>query len=129
MIAFDDGTRAVAYGSDVLLGGMQSRLELFSSNHRLECNLSPHDQLRGYAPEPQVFGDEYVMEKASTAAGWNTFLPGEDESSGHLAMCRDFATAVAESRPPRADGELGLEVTKVVYGAYVAADEGRRFDL
>lgn len=128
-IAFDDGSRAVAYGSDVLLGGMQSRLEIYASNHRLECNLSPHDQLRGYAPTGEVFGGEYVMEKASTSAGWNTYLPGEDESSGHLAMCRDFALSVAENREPESDGELGLEVTRLVYAAYVSADEGRRIAL
>lgn len=129
VIAFEDGTRAVAYGSDVLLGGMQSRLDVFGSNHRFECNLSPHDQLRGYAPNDKVLEGEYVMEKASTAAGWNTFLPAEDESSGHAAMCRDFALAVAEGRAPLASGDLGAEVTRVVYAAYVAADEGRRIVL
>ena len=129
MIAFSDGTRGVVYGSDVLLGGMQSRLEVFASNHRLECNLSPHDQLRGYAPDEAVLGKQYVMEKASTSAGWNTFLPGEDESSGHAAMCRDFALAIAEDREPVANGALGLEVTRLVYSAYVAADEGRRIAL
>lgn len=129
MIAFDDGTRGVVYGSDVLLGGMQSRLDLFGSNHRLECNLSPHDQLRGYAPDGKVLDGQYVMEKASTSAGWNSFLPQEDDSSGHIAMCRDFALSVAEGREPIADGTLGLEVTRLVYSAYVSADEGCRIAI
>jgi len=69
------------------------------------------------------------MEKASTQAGWNTPIPSEDWSSGHLAMCEDFVTAVATGRPALSDGELGLAVTRVVYSAYLSAAEGRRVEL
>lgn len=129
VLTFDDGSRGVAYGSDTLLGGMQSKLEVFASNCRLECNLSPVDSMRAYAPNAEVFGDEYIMEKTDSAAGWTTPMPDEDWSSGQLAMCQDFAQAVAEQRPAVSDGDLGLAVTRVVYGAYVAAAEGRRVDL
>jgi predicted dehydrogenase len=129
IVAFDDGSRGVAYGSDTLLGGMQSRLEVMGSNFRLACNLSPHDLLEAYAATGEALADEYVMEKASTTAGWNTFLPDEDWTSGHVDMCRDFALAVAEGRPAVSDGELGLEVTRLVYSAYLSAEQGRRVAL
>ena len=85
--------------------------------------------LRSYATTDGAFGDEYVMEKASTQAGWNTPIPNEDWSSGHLAMCEEFANAVAEGRGTDSDGQLGLEVTRVIYSAYVSAAEGRRVEL
>ena len=129
ILSFSDGTRGVAYGSDTLLGGMQSRLELMGSNFRLACNLSPHDLLEGYAASPEVFEGQYVMEKAGSPAGWNTYLPDEDSTSGHVDMCRDFAHAALEGRAAVADGELGLAVTRVVYSAYVSAAEGRRVAL
>jgi predicted dehydrogenase len=129
IVAFSDGTRGVAYGSDTLLGGMQSRLEVMGSNFRLACNLSPHDLLEAYAASGEAFEGEYVMEKAATTAGWNTYLPDEDWTSGHTDMCRDFALAAAEGRPAVADGELGLDVTRLVYSAYVSAAEGRRVEL
>lgn len=129
VIHFSDGTRGVAYGSDNQLGGMESKLEVMASTGHFKCNLSPHDMLRAYAVEDGAFGDEYVMEKASTQAGWNTTIPNEDWSSGHLAMCEEFAHAVAEGRRTASDGELGLEVTRIVYSAYVSAQEGRRVDL
>ncbi|NJN96304.1 MAG: hypothetical protein HC875_20415 [Anaerolineales bacterium] len=69
------------------------------------------------------------MEKTSTSAGWSTPLPDEDWSSGHLAMCQDFVAAVAENRPARADGQLGLEVIRVIYAAYLAAATGQRVEL
>lgn len=129
VLQFSDGTRGVASGSDNQLGGMESKLEISASTSHLKANLSPHDMLRAYAAEDGAFGDEYVMEKASTQAGWNTPIPSEDWSSGHLAMCEEFANAAAEDRGTDADGELGLEVTRAIYSAYVSAAEGRRVEL
>lgn len=128
IITFDDGSRAIVYASDAVMGGMESRLEIFLSNGQLKCNLSPNNLLQAYAPQAEVFGDEYIMEKVSTSAGWSTPMPNEDWSSGHLAMCQDFVAAVAEKRPPRADGHLGLEVTRLVYLAYLAAATGQRVE-
>ena len=104
-------------------------LEIFLDNGQFKCNLTPHDLLQAYTPDPAVFGDAYIMEKVSTPAGWTTPLPNEDWSSGHIAMCQEFVTAVAERRPARADGRLGLDVTRVVYAAYLAAVQGRRVTL
>ncbi|HXH85044.1 MAG TPA: Gfo/Idh/MocA family oxidoreductase [Candidatus Tectomicrobia bacterium] len=129
ILTFDDGSRAVVHASDAVLGGMTSRLEIFLSNSRLECCLSPNDLLRAYAPDAEVFGEEYLQEKLETRAGWSTPMPDEDWTSGHLAMCQDFVEAVATGRPSRADGELGLEVVRVVYAAYLAAATGLRVSL
>ncbi len=129
IITFDDGSRAVVYASDAVLGGMESRLEIFASNCRLKCNLSPNSLLQTYAPAPEVFGDEYLQEKLETKAGWTTPMPDEDWTSGHLAMCQNFVETVAEGRPAKSDGVLGLEVTRVIYAAYCAAAEGRRVEI
>jgi predicted dehydrogenase len=129
IVTFADGSRAVVYASDAVLGGMESKLDIFLSNSHLRCNLSPNNLLEAYAPHPDVFGNEYIMEKVSTSAGWSTPIPDEDWSSGHLAMCQDFVTAVAESRPAKADGILGLEVIRLLYTAYVAASTGQRVEI
>jgi predicted dehydrogenase len=129
IITFADGARAVMYASDAVLGGMESKLEIFLSNSHLKCNLSPNNLLQAYSPHPDVLGNEYIMEKASTSAGWSTPIPDEDWSSGHLAMCQDFITAVAENRPARADGILGLEVIRLIYTAYIAATTGQRIEI
>ena len=128
-IRFSDGTRGVAIGSDNQLGGMESHLKVLASTCQFEINLSPNNMLRSYAVEDGAFGEEYVMEKASTQAGWNTPIPDEDWSSGHQAMCDEFIAAVREGRPTASDGELGLEVTRIIYSGYVSAAEGRRVAL
>ncbi|MFQ5929026.1 MAG: Gfo/Idh/MocA family protein [Acidobacteriota bacterium] len=129
IITFDDGARGIAWASDGVLGGMESRLEIYLSNSHIKCNLSPNNLVQAYAPDPQVFSGEYLMEKVETKAGWSTPIPDEDWSSGHLAMCRDFICAVAEARPAKSGGVLGVEVIRVIYGAYCSAAEGQRVVL
>lgn len=128
-IEFSDGARGLAWGADTALGGMESRLEIQSSNARYRCNLSPNDLLESYAPDATVFGDAYIMEKVDSGAGWTTPIPDEDWTSGHLQLCADFVDAVRDGRPARSDGRLGLDVVRVIYAAYVAAAEGRRVVL
>ncbi len=129
ILTFEDGARGIVWASDAVLGGMQSRLEVYLSNARLTCNLSPHDLLEAYAPDSRVFEGEYLMEKLEARAGWSTPLPDEDWTSGQLEMCRDFVRAAARDRPAESTGELGVEVVRVVYSAYRAAAEGRRIEL
>ena len=129
IITFDDGSKGVAHGSDNQLGGMQSKLRVRASNCTLECNLSPHDLVRAYAPSSDVFDDAYIMEKIDGSSGWTTPLPDEDWATGQADMCRDFVAAVAEGRSALSTGVLGLDVTRVIYAAYVSAREGRRVAL
>lgn len=129
IITFEDGSRGVAWSSDTLLGGMESRLDIFLSNAHIKCNLSPNNLVRAFAPDPQIFAGEYLMEKVETKAGWTTPIPDEDWSSGQLSMCRDFMLAVAEGRPAISTGQLGLDVVKLVYSAYCSARKGTRVNL
>ncbi|QDU65367.1 Gfo/Idh/MocA family protein [Engelhardtia mirabilis] len=129
VLHFDDGTRGTVFGSDLMLGGMQSHLSLMGSDHRFECALSPHDQLRAYAPDDGTFGSEYVMEKVDGQAGWSTPLPDEDWSSGQQGLLQAVAEDLTADREPRCSGALGLDVTRIVYAAYVSAAEGRRVEL
>ena len=129
IITFSDGSHGVVYASETVLGGMESKLDLFLSNSHFKCNLSPNDLLQSYTPEASVFGDAYIMEKVDSGAGWGTPIPDEDWSSGHLAMMQDFVAAVAQNRPAKSDGDLGRQVLHVIYAAYLAAASGQRVEI
>jgi predicted dehydrogenase len=129
VIAFDDGTRATVFASDAVLGGMESTLQILMSNAHIKCNLSHTRLVEAFAPDASVFGDEYLIEKLETSAGWSPPAPDEDWAQGHRAMIQDFVESVAEGRPPRSDGNLGRDVIRLVYAAYVSAAEGRKVEL
>jgi len=129
VIAFEDGSRGIASGSDNWLGGMESRLQLLAARCRLECNLSPLDALQAYAPDVEVFGDEPLLEKLDTGAGWSRPMPDADWTSGHLPMCQAVTDAIASGADLPGDADLGIDVTSLVYAAYLSAAEGRRVEL
>lgn len=129
ILTFDDGTRGIVWASDAVLGGMESALQVCMSDAHIKCNLSHNRLVEAYAPDASVFGSEYLMEKLETSAGWSHPQPDEDWAQGHRQMVADFVGCVAEGRAPLADGALGLDAIRVVYAAYVAAEEGRRVEL
>lgn len=129
VLNFDDGTRGTAYGSDNMLGGMQSHLTVLASDHRLECSLSPVDSLRSYAVNEGTFGDEYMMEKLSGQAGWSTPMPDEMWCSGQQGLLQSVSDHLRKGERSDVDGELGLEVVRIIYAAYRSAAEGRRIRL
>ncbi len=136
VLAFEDGSRGVAMGSDTMVGGMQSRLVVLAGDHHLECNLSPHDGLRAYGRGEGVFGDAYIMEKVDGQSGWSTPIPDEDWTSGQQGLCQKVAEAAVsgpahggDSLPQVPDGALGLDVVRCIYAAYQSAEEGRRIAL
>jgi predicted dehydrogenase len=129
ILTFDDGTRGIVWASDAVLGGMESSLQILMSNAHFKAHLSHNHLVDAYAPEAGVFGDEYLMEKLETSAGWSTPQPDEDWAQGHRQMVEDFVGAVAEGRAPLSTGELGADVIRVVYSAYVSAEDGRRVEI
>jgi predicted dehydrogenase len=129
IITFEDGSRGIVWASDAMLGGMESRIEILGSNSRFLCNLSPNNLVQAYSPALETFRGQNLMEKLETSAGWSTPMPDEDWTSGHWGMCRSFLEAVVGDKAPLTDGQLGLDVVRVVYAAYVSAQEGRRVQL
>ena len=129
VLHFDDGTRGVAYGSDNMLGGMQSHLTILGSDHRLECSLSPVDSLKSYAVREGTFGDSYMMEKLAGQAGWATPMPDELWCSGQLGLLQSVADHLRKGERSDVDGELGLEVVRIIYASYRSAAEGRRIEI
>ena len=129
ILTFEDGTHAIIFASDTVLGGMEDTLEIFLSNARVACDMTHSTMMRAYAPDPSVFADEYLAEKLETKAGWSHPSFDEEWLLGYPQELRDFVEAVQEDRPPMVDGRLGLDVIRVIYAAYQSAEEGRRVDL
>jgi predicted dehydrogenase len=129
IIAFEDGSRAVLLASDVTLGGMKDTLEVKMSNAHLKCDLTHSSLVQAYAPDASIFDEVYIQEKLETKAGWSHPSVDEEWLLGYPHELRDFVEAVVEDRQPLSDAMLGWEVVRVMYSAYVSAEEGRRIDL
>lgn len=126
LINFSDGSRGVFAASDIALGGMEDTFELLLSNTHIKGDLTHSTLLRAYAPDPTVFAQEYIQEKLETKAGWSYPSIDEEWMLGYPQELRDFVEAVIYEREPLVDVQLGHEVVKVIYAAYLSAEKGRR---
>ncbi|NLD59750.1 MAG: Gfo/Idh/MocA family oxidoreductase [Clostridiales bacterium] len=129
ILTFEDGTKAVIHSNDITLGGVVNTLDIYSSNSVIRCKLTNNDAVRAYAPDSDVFGDEYILEKIQTKAGWTYPSPDEDWARGYPQEMQDFAEAIANNREPLSNGRLGCKVVEVIYAAYLSAQSGRRVEL
>jgi predicted dehydrogenase len=126
---FDDGTVAEIMGGDTTLGGVRNRLTVHATNALIEANLNPNNAVRAYAPDADVLASAYISEKIETHGGWTQPSPDEEWMQGYPQEIQDFAEAAVHNRAPLSDAKLGRDVLAVIYGAYVAAEEGCRVDL
>ncbi len=129
LITFEDGSKATINATDVSLGGVKNLISVYMSNAVGIINMNPNNSLVVYSPEGDIFGSEYITEKLETKAGWQFASPDEDWMRGYPQEMEDFINAIAEDRNPVSGMDLAYDVVKVIYGAYVSAETGRRIEL
>ena len=129
VINFEDNSTATVFSSDGVLGGVRNTLSVYLSNAVVNVNMNPNNVLQVYAPEPHIFGDEYIAEKLETKAGWNFPSPDEDWVRGYPQELEDFVDAVRLNREPISGIDLARDVVEAIYAGYASAEEGKRLLL
>jgi len=129
VIHFEDNSTATVFSSDGVLGGVRNLLTAYLSNAVVNVNMNPNNVLQVYAPEPHIFGDEYIAEKLETKAGWNFPSPDEDWVRGYPQELEDFVDAVRLDREPISGIDLARDVVEAIYAGYASAEEGKRILL
>ena len=129
IIEFEDSTHAVIMATDGMLGGTRNTMEVYLSNAVVRMNMCSNTAVEVYAPDSGVFGDEYLVEKLETKAGWNFPSPDEDWERGYPQELEDFIDAILEDREPVSGLDLAEEVVNVIYSGYLSAEKGGRVSL
>jgi predicted dehydrogenase len=129
ILTFEDGTKASVFSTDVSLGGVKNLMTAYLDNAVVQVNINPNTSLQVYAPDGQIWGDEYITEKVETKSGWQFPSPDEDWMRGYPQEMEDFVDAVREEREPLSGLLLAHETVEVIYAGYVSAHEGRRVEL
>lgn len=129
IIRFEDGSRATVLVSDVGLGGLNTRVTTFMTDGVIKANMTANDAVETYAVDPRTFEPEHFAEKLETRAGWNRPSCDADWFRGFSQEITDFIYAIREDREPLAGIDLAVDCVKVIYAAYLSAEEGRRVDI
>lgn len=128
-ITFSDGTKAVILSSEHYMGGIQNHINIITNDGVLECKMTPPDNMRSFFMDDEGLEDVYISENLRCKTGWNSVFVAEETLRGYTAELQAFAEDVIAGRQPESGLDIAIETTKIMYAAYVSADEGRRVDL
>ena len=126
-ITFGDGTKASVLASDLVLGGTKGYVEVYTNDSAIRCRVSPTDLVDCYFLDEDNMEEVEISEMLPSKLGWNRPFVADAVIRGFLGELQDFAEAIFENRDPASGIELACETAKVIYGAYVSAEEGKRF--
>lgn len=129
VITFTDGTKAISISNDNTLGGVKNYVEVYTNDSALVNNITPADNLSTYFLDQDDLEDVYISEQLQDKTGWNKVFVAEETLRGYLAQFQDFAECVAENRQPLSGLDLAYDTIKIIYAAYLSAEEGRRVDF
>jgi len=128
-VTFSDGTKCLTIASDTVLGGSKNYIEVFSNDSALVCNITPTDILNTYFLDEDGLEDVYLAEMLPSKLGWNKSFVSDEVIRGYMGELQDFMESVAYDREPASGFDIAYETVKIMYAAYLSAEEGRRIDL
>jgi predicted dehydrogenase len=129
IITFEDTSKASVFASDGVLGGTRNTMQVYLSNAVAFANINPNNAVEVYAPDPNIFGDEYIAEKLETKGGWNFASPDEDWMRGYPQELEDFIESILQAKEPMSGLDLAQDTMEVVYSTYLSAEKGQRVQL
>lgn len=121
-IEFEDGTIADLFASELVLGGVNNKLEVHTSNHRTICNIGPNNAMQAYTPDEEKFKNIYVVEKTETKQGWSSISPDEGWFNGYQHEMEAFYKSAAYGDPIESNSSLASDVMVTIYSGYISAE-------
>jgi predicted dehydrogenase len=128
-LTFSDGTKAVVFSGDMILGGVRNQIETYTNGGVLFANITPNNHLVSYMTDEKKLDNVYITEKVDRKTGWQFVCLEEEWTRGYLQEIQDFMECAASGRQPISGLDLAYETIKVHYAAYWSAEEGKRIKL
>lgn len=128
-ITFSDGTKAAVLSSEHYMGGIQNHINLITNDGVLECLMTPPNNMRSFFMDDENLDDVYISENLRCKTGWNNVFVAEETLRGYTAELQAFAENALDNKEPESGIDIAIETTKIMYAAYLSAEEGRRVDL
>lgn len=128
-VTFSDGTKAVVISTDTVLGGTKDYIEVYCNDAVMHCNITPSDLMNTYLLDEDGIEDMVLSEMLPSKLGWNKAFVSNEVIRGYTGELQNFLEAIAYDREVVCGFDLAYMSSKVVYAAYMSAEEGRRVDF
>lgn len=125
-ITFSDGTKALIISTDTVLGGTKNYIEVYCNDNALVCNITPTDILNTYFLDEEGLKNVEISEMLPSKLGWNKAFVSDEIIRGYMGELQEFMEVIAFEKQPSSDFDLAYQTMKVIYGAYLSAEEGKK---
>jgi len=129
ILEFSDNSRAVIIATDTLLGGSRNYVEAYCNDAVIYCKLTLSDLMTTYFLDEDNLEDVYISEMLPSKLGWNNPFIEDEFIRGYTEEMKDFMECVYYNRQPKSDFNLAINTTKIIYAAYLSAEQGKKIDI
>ena len=91
--------------------------------------MTPPDNMKTFFMDDEGLEDVYISENLQCKTGWNNVFVAEETLRGYVGELQAFAEDATAGRKPESGIDIAIDTTKIMYAAYVSAEEGRRVEL
>lgn len=124
IVKYSDGSRIVIMATNIYLGGLKDYVEVYCNDATYECRLTTNNTMSTYFLDEDGIEDMRVSELLPNKLGWNNAFVADETLRGYIGEMQDFMECVCYDREPMSGIELACEATRVIYGAYLSAEQG-----
>jgi predicted dehydrogenase len=128
-VTFSDGTKLLVVASDTVLGGTANTVDVYCNDAAYRLTMTPSKVMDTYFLDEDGIEDEVLGEMLPSKLGWNHAFVSDDVIRGYQGEMQDFMDCIAFDKEPAANFDVAYETARVMYAAYVSAEEGRRVDF
>ena len=115
--------------SDTVLGGTANTVDVYCNDAAYRLTMTPSKVMDTYFLDEDGIEDEVLGEMLPSKLGWNHAFVSDDVIRGYQGEMQDFMDCIAFDKDPAANFDVAYETARVMYAAYVSAEEGRRVDF
>lgn len=129
IITFTDGTKMLVIATNTYLGGLRDYVEVYCNDATMNCKLTLSDVMSTYFLDDDGIKDMNLSYLCPSKTGWNNTFVSDEVLRGYMNEMQDFMEAVYNDREPMAGLDLACETMRVIYAAYISAEQGRRVEF
>ena len=129
ILKFSDGSVANLVATDALLGGSKNVMELYCNDAAIDCNITMSNTMNTYFLDEDGLDGVYLSEMLPSKTGWNHPFLADEVLRGYTDEMYDFVSSVYYDHAPKSGFDLAYETVRIIYAAYLSAEENRRIHI
>ncbi len=129
VVTFSDSTKLLVVATNTYLGGLRDYVEVYCNDATINCKLTLSDAMSTYFLDDDGIRNMDLSYLCPSKTGWNNTFISDEVLRGYLNEMQDFMEAIYNDREPLSGLETACETMRLIYAAYLSAEQGKRVSL